>query len=103
MTNSYLNDIKNFPEETRKEFLLVLKKNLTEFFSKIEIAIQTKDIEAINQLVHKVNPTLIMLELDAALQFFTMVKETKIDTDNIEELLIQLITQKKSIQKQGWL
>ncbi|MES2837859.1 MAG: hypothetical protein V4667_10075 [Bacteroidota bacterium] len=103
MSNSYLNDIKNFPEETKKEFLLILKKNLNEFFTKIEIAIQNQDAEAISQLVHKVMPTLIMLELKTSQDFFTNLKSNKNNLNNISQLLLDLTNEKQKVTANGWL
>lgn len=103
MKNSYLNDIENFPEETKKEFLQVLKNNLTTFFNEMEIAIKNSDIDTIRKLIHKVSPTLIMLELESAQQFFSTLKESITDPNLIQSLLLQLNIEKKQIEEKGWI
>ncbi|MES2837861.1 MAG: hypothetical protein V4667_10085 [Bacteroidota bacterium] len=103
MHKSYLDYINEYPEETKKEFLLIVKASFNTFFSEIEVAIKNKDTDTILKLIHKEFPTLIMLELKSAQQFFSQLKDTTITSSNCYEILTKVNQEKNQIINQGWL
>lgn len=96
-TNKILDHINNLSDNDKLEFVNLVKKNLNVFFNKLEIAIKSKDFIEINQLLHKIKPTTIMLEFNELKEFINAL-EMQIETN---ELQIDISCNKLQIEKSG--
>ena len=103
-SKTFLNDINNLSAVERAEFVDIVKTNLSKFFYNLEAAIVSKNIPEINQLLHKVKPSVFMLELNELSHFISEIeKHYESNHIQIESLLNQLQTEKVALFKLGWI
>ena len=84
--------------------MAIVKKNLTTFFLKLENALKSNDIDAIKKIIHKVSPTVKMLELDSLnVLLIEIGRLENINSDVLSDLLNQLKLEKKIVADKGWI
>ena len=102
--NSYLSEINDSSDEVKKEFLTVVNKSLATFFENIKQALIANNFEQIVRLSHKIQPTLIMLELSKLQMILTAIKSNQENLPkDVDFWLETLETERQNIAKAGWL